>query len=261
MSERIVARGGRLRTSCENILEGIPAIERIDMEWSPNAAMGPVASVSFKGWSPSLHSTWIQAICRIPDGVDDEDRLADILLDGFRPAFRRQARRAADAALLGHALPLPNGITEHLLIDEAMVALAGETGMDLAQAIRIGIGGLHGSSRLHRGGTRQRMPGMQIGEAEGDGAVLRYAAPDVRITVRGRYKAAMHRGDRIDARSGPLPETALTAAIGRTVGDVAYVHPILNGRRIVRAENGFDGMERIVSLHIEPRFVSIGSVR
>lgn len=260
MTEGVIARDGRLHTACRDILSAIPGIENIDMEWSPKATPGPMVSVSFQGWSPSLHRIWTQALARMPDDIEDEDGIVDHLLGCFNDVFERQRRRAEDAALIGYQKPLPNGCIDHLHIDEAMEPLARDYGTDLRGAVHNAVGTLHGSLQVHRGGTLLRHPTMMVGETLRPGACLRFVAPSIKIRVDGRRRAAVHHGHLVTLHTEHLPETTLAAAVGRPIGSLVALHPALDGRIVRKADNDGTAAKPTIVLGIDQHLKPLGAL-
>lgn len=260
MGERIVARGGRLHAACHDILNAIPGIESINLEWSPKTVAGPAISVSFSGWSPSLHRISVQAIQPLPQEDMDEEAIADQILVQLRDVFERQRRRAGDAARLGHGSPLPNGAISHLEIDRAMIPLAQDYGTDLMGAMRNAVGTLHRNEQLHRGGALLRQPGAMVGEVLRDEGNLRFVAPSIKIRAAGSRRAAVHHGHLVAIYAEHLPETALSALIGRPIGNLVSLHPSLDDRPVRRAENRGTRERPMIELGIDQHLEPVHSI-
>lgn len=255
MSETLVARQGRLFTTCRDALHAIAGVEYVDVRWAAKGRMAPSVTMSFKGWSPSLHGITVEATEAMPQGIEDEDALTGHFLERFAPVIERQRMRARDAKALGASAPLPNGQVDHLMIDSAMPPIAREHGTDMMGTIRNTIGTLHSRNDTHHGGQLIRRPGMIIGESHQADRTLRYVAPSIKMRIDRRRRGVVHTGPWVLVTTDHLPETTLAAAIGRRIGDVVSIHPSLDERIIRQAENRRSPEQQIalgIDQHLEP---------
>lgn len=243
MDERLIgtlcARSGRLDQWCRDAMD-IDGVKAIDLTPQPKLRPTPGLSLSFQGWSPSLHSAWIMTNLALPVGIDDETALIEVVKSAFADVARRQRRRAADAAALGHRSPLRNGMVGHLLMDEAISAIASEGGTDLVELVRSTIGAIHnGTQNTHGGGVEFGQVGQSVAEHAREGhPALRFAMPRARLRAPGSRRArAEHMGHRLRIYADHLPETLLAALVGQPLSSLANLHPLLDSRIIRRAEN------------------------
>lgn len=259
MHENLISKTGRLFRSCQSALE-MDGVDTVDMEWSPNAARGPTVSVSFKGWSPTLHETWVQVLGEPFTGVEDEDTAIDRLLLGYQDAFARQRRRCEDAARLGRSTPFPKKDVDHLWVDEAMAPLARTSGTDLHGSIRDVIGRVHRLENVHRGGALHQLSafaGAVTGESKKADTMLRYACPSIKMRTAAGRTGVVHSGHMLTIQADRLPQTLLMALVGRPLRDLAEIHPKLNDRTIRLAENENMGKKTIIRVGIDQHLQTV----
>lgn len=229
-------------------LTEISGLEDVSVEKS--ADQGPAATISltFRGYSPSLHGTWIRAVEPIQD---EEGEGIATFVTRFTSVIERQRRRAADAKALGHGKPLPKNAIGHLQIDTAVPPLALENGTDLVGMVVNLIGTLHRHDRLHKGGGMMSRAGMAIGEIPRGDEVWRYVAPTTRIHVGDHKKAASLHGHQLRVAGATMPDTILNAMVGRTVGDLVRLHPAIDGRIVRSARNEGSRSSACIALGID----------
>jgi len=236
----LCARSSRLDVHCRRALSDVPAVTCIELTPQPAAVRGQGLSLSFKGWSPSLHAAWTLAYEPFPDGVEDEDLATDAMIALFDQVIQRQRDRAADALALGHLEPLRNGMVEHLQMDVALAAIytQGKEERDLVEFARSAVGALHCSTTKHAGGATLGRIGQMVGESRRpDGTTIRYVAPQVKIYRDRGLPPSVFTGHHLRLHTDRLPETVLTALVGRPLRALAEVHPMLDDRPIRRADN------------------------
>ena len=253
MLGNLISKTGRLFRSCQSALE-MDGVHSVDMEWSPNAQRGPTVRVSFKGWSPTLHETWVQLLGEPFTGPEDEDAAIDRLLLDYGDGFARQRRRSEDAARLGRRTPFPKKDIDHLWVDEAMAPLARAGGTDLMGAVRDLIGRVHQLDNIHRGGARHRLNGFAdtvTGESEEADTMLRYACPSIKMRTAAGRNGIVHTGHIVTIQAGDIPQTLLTALVGRPLRDLAAIHPALDDRIIRIADNANVGGRTVVRIGVD----------
>ena len=235
------------------LTEAISPIEGISMcmvSIDRDDAGAMLVSAGFEGWSPSLHLTAVS----LNVSCASEDPAIAMLLLG--PAIARQAERAADARRLGLIGQHGYGATiGHLWTDKSLAEMrAGDPTLmtvpdHLAQAIPLS----HRDGSPHQGGASIASAQGVVMETMWRGERARMAGASTQIMPAGHIPgmrrpdgpATTFDGVMLSIPSGPLPETVLVAMTGRRVGDLARVHPTLDGRTIGAAMNG-SGHVRIV---------------
>ena len=247
-------------------------------------------AVTLTGWSPSLHKvpmTW-----RIPMDLGPHrtrpahDVHAEFLVKQMRRLMDIQRSRAAAGLALGCATPLradggaPSPCA-HLHADASVLALMidraqrqGDTPGDTIKGlIALPISSMHNEVRDYDGGPGLKGREMGVREVDGlrlvdptwnvteDRSMRSYSPADAYSTPapppprRPNDPPVVTVGGSIVMVSGStLPETAIVAATGRTVGEVADIHPLLASRRIARADMGDDWF----ALTMEPAPAPLG---
>jgi hypothetical protein len=200
-----------------------------------------VVRTSFNGWSPVLHEARVvherQYELTGTDGVAID--LADFLPPShvLETLAGTQAARAADAKRLGHRHWLPKREIGHISIDHALPAILTHGHATTRMAVHEAVARAHASVHNYEGGTTLDAGGVILGERmDEDGTWLRIALPNLKIAGPSKRVATL-RGFELDIDCDHLPDTVLAALPGRTVGDVARLHPEIDGRTITKARN------------------------
>lgn len=256
MTDNLHLQAEELRLQCETLLQNIAGVENLDIKRHENLFDRdgtPEFSVSFTGWSPSLHRISIRVREHASDEASKEKTFVRLMAK-CRTTIERQGRRAEAAAKLGYHHNLPNGRVEHLQIDEAMIAIARDGGTDLMGSVRNAIGKLHDRMAIDHGGRVLSRVDMMVVEC-GEQDRLRCVAPTIKIRRDGQV-VGRHSGPWIRINANHLPETTLTALIGRPVKDLVHLHGALDDRIIQRAENRSVGKDKEIvlgiDLHLQP---------
>lgn len=233
-------------------------------------------SVKLTGWSPSLHRVTMD--WRIPMDMGPHrtrphhEVHAGFLVKQMKELLTIQRQRAADGLALGSGVPLradggAPSPCDHLHADASVLALMidrgqrqGDTpGNTIKGLIAIALAGLHKGARDYNGrdvlaGSEMRV--REVGTARivepswnitqdrqvlQDSPATLYSTPAIPMPARPGEPPEITVGGRIVMVSGAiLPDTAVIAAAGRRVGEVADIHPLLANRRIERADCGDD---------------------
>lgn len=233
-------------------IEGVTGLR---LTASPDTPTTEIVSLSFNGWSPSLHAVQIRAHVEVGNGD------VEAAVERFQPIATLQESRWRHAyGMSRRTEPFskdPLRKVEHLEVDAAVAALAHDMGMHLRPTLRDRLGDLH-QFRMHPGGAEHWNDTSCVMEM-GD---HRIALTRIVMTDRG---GATFDGRTLVLPSEPLPETVLGELTGRAVSDVSAIHPLIDGRTIVSARNvaadpGFTGGgERgpTVELRVEPQPVDM----
>lgn len=214
-------------------------------------------TVTFSGWSPSLHAVTVERSIYADTGGEDE------VLFHLHDLLARQRARAADARALGLIGPLRgNGfeMTNHLWTDRTLVAMreADPTLLPIIAQMSKAIKQIHRSGESHNGGPFIADVAGVVAETRwGEkGSSVRMVGAAIDIMPEGflsdrrrpRGPSPSFDGAVLSIPSEPLPETALIALKGRPVADLARLHPLLDGRVINHVRNSADGARVIAAL-------------
>jgi len=191
----------------------------------------PLRTVSFefKGWSPSLHDIKVQGLAATMATGALVDMKAKVAL-----AIGIQRRRSLHAAKLKRKLPYAtssNMAVDHLRVDSGLLRIAQGNGTALRPTLRSMMGDLHNFTR-YVGSDRLENDKVAVVDVDANEGPVSIALPRLRISPETTFD-----GESIHIAHAGLPETALTALVGRCVGDVASVHPDVDGRTIIHASN------------------------
>jgi hypothetical protein len=233
-------------------------------------------SVKLEGWSPSLHRVAMD--WRIPMDMGphatrpDHEVHAGMLVKRMRDLIATQRRRAQCGLELGSAVPLradggAPSPCDHLHADASVLALMIERGQRLGDTpgntikgmIALPLSSLHTGARDYDGGAVLAGADLRVAETgtmrivepswnvtedrsvpQNSPATL-YSTAAIPLPARLGEAPVVTVGGRVVMVSGAiLPETAIAAADGRMVGEVADIHPLVARRRIARADGGDD---------------------
>lgn len=258
--QSLCVHGRRLDRMCRDALAGIPGVDGIGLTPQPDGKRGAGLSLSYRGWSPSLHFAWTVAYEPLPGDLGDEDEVAEAMAGTFERVIHRQRLRARDADALGHASPLRNGMVDHLQIDRAIASiyLGSDDRRDLVEFVRSTVGAIHnGTTTRHAGGATLGRIGQMVGESvRPDDTTFRYVAPRVRIYRTGGASPSLFTGYHLRIHVDRLPETVLDALVGQPLSTLVKIHPDLDHRVIRRVENdGRPGASTVLiglDQHLEP---------
>lgn len=195
------------------------------------------------GRSPSLHrQTWFWTTA--VDLFGSDDAVAACAVAALEDALTLQRERAAEGIALGHAHPLamneghagmePVEI-RHLGMDRATLAIrlgelpSGASAKDEMKRLQNMVRSVH---REPTTGDKRtiRNPWATITDLRGRGRQL-----DIRTPLPlASGRSASYDGKRLTLPARPVPDTILIALQGRPLGDLATVHPLLDGRTIRR---------------------------
>lgn len=237
------------------------SIERITAMPPANANSLRLINVRIKlmGWSPSLNEIRMAWETSIHDDVDAETQ-SETLLSRLEDRLAIQQARFDEAMTLGKASPFLTDLDEgrydvheidHLLIDRALAFML-EDADGTFHEVGDGLYVLHIENCDRDGDVthleaeitpehNQPSPGMQALHG-------RVFTRDFNVTEGVVYNGRTLRIKR------NLPETAISAAVGRTVGEVVDGIPLLAGHRILSVDQE-DG-ECIIT--VEPDLVGVG---
>lgn len=201
------------------------------------------------GWSPSLHEKSMRWTSLIPKGWD----VPDIANPDFLPVLTRmfgaklafQRSRATAALAVGAALPMT--VSDHALPIDHMHADRGAlilalrmprstsrvTSRSFANSIRQMVSCAHQDAVDYNGGARLEGNGGMIEEVGMRDATLR----TVRVSASLGGIVSMW-GSHLQLRGTDLPDTMVAAAVGRRLGDLVDVDPVLASRTILDAGRG-----------------------
>lgn len=219
-----------VRTAARRILQGIPGVEiervgRAVSEQPPtkggrraHARREPGVQIDVFGWSPSLHG--VRMALRVRDGIRPEPEIE-------RFAARQRTRQREGVRLGSHHpfgcrapydTPGIGQQTEisHLLCDRAGLAILLEQNdhdpMVVADILRTSV-----EQAIHERGDRHKLTGTRI---------------EPHVVMEG----AELMSDSLLRIAQALPDTVTPQTVGRRLGEVATVHPMLDRRRITFAE-------------------------
>jgi hypothetical protein len=217
------------------------------------------ATVSFTAWSPSLHAVELRRTLYGMTGMVDE------ALFNLTPMLSSQRSRAAHAATLGVSRPMEGDDfdrIDHLWTDRTLVEMrqTDDTLLAVDGQVRTSLRNIHQIVRQHpymggpvlaeRAGVAAELPKGRHGD------VIRFAGGSVDIMPDGFLQDRRRPGGPLPSFDGllvsipsePMPEIALTAMSGRPLGDLARLHPMLDGRMVDHARNSDNGKRVLAAL-------------
>lgn len=231
------------------------------LEERPDTASGPRLDIQIEGWSPSLNRLPMTWTTGIPDAPAADQ--AESMLTSLGLAIAIQKERLAQGLTLGTASPF--GIAsmdgysrddtrwDHILIDRGLAALmeASRQG-GFASEVSNSVFDMHQPDQGPRNGRETSLEGRTtdddckpIGRCQLRGRTLHHDVP-----LGG---GAVYDGLRLTLGT-QIPETLLTAAIGRTLGEVVEVPAAIAGHVVTGGDTGPGRTE----ITVEPRLAACG---
>ena len=217
----------------------IPGVTLSHVTADPARAEGMGWDVGIDGWSQTLHALSIEWNV----GIDPvaPDLLGTAIVHKLQPHLAVQSRRSREGLEAGTALPFRphDGYRRiaHAIADRTAIGCILDEGErngwrpDVMVQSRI----LRPHDELHRGAIDHR--GGRILSDESIGVVdeigerflqLHATLPGTRVNLVGEVLTV----------AGPrMPETVLSAAIGRRVGDLVAIHPLVDERTVSSVVN------------------------
>jgi hypothetical protein len=233
----------------------------------------PIISADVTGWSPTLHRVtmdWQSVLPRdwpLTRIAGDLGGFVDLLTRTF--ASKMAIQRARAAAGVGIDTPFPLQSTyehnlrlDHLHADRGALVLGLSAKQNPSQhppmtlLVHPHLKEAHYSVDKYRGGPRLENRGNLAEEihtvAGGEQETLRT------IRVQGNLRGGIIMvGSFVTLYDHTLPDSMLGALAGRSVSDVADVHPAINHRRIIEAGRGMAYSRNTLWLDLEPDLVAL----
>ena len=194
-------------------------------------------TLSFLGWSPSLHAIKIERVVHIKlvdsqGSLREQEDLIQECLQGMDEVEAIQRERAEAAQLLGADGPLNLREISHLQADRAWPTLKAASGGDPQRAYTEALRRAHTESTT--GGRNMRCSGVHVIEGldKDTDSIVRAVLPHLRFKDSAGKRAVTWRGFDLEVHSPPPAETILAAMPGRRLGDFISLNPALNERQI-----------------------------
>lgn len=260
----------RLPAACDAAIQSafgaIPGVRLGDVTLSHPKPVGgksgtPWLVVDLTGWAPTLHEATMRLHARPAVGPDDPGH-RDETMALLEPALARQRSRAAAGLAHGISRPLalrprtpdamgvPRIETRHLHIDASLPALAVAGGdFDLERTLEMAIRELLEGDADVDGDACIAHDAHHMTEADGVRAV------GTQVVIHGEAgRSVTFDGRTLEMHGRTVPETMLVAISGRRLGDLAALHPAIDGR-IVRsaAMDSVDAHPRVL-MELEPKW-------
>lgn len=236
----------------------IPGVTLSHVTGDPTRAPGMGWDVGIDGWSQTLHAISIEWSAGVDPGAPET--LGTRIVQKLQSHIAVQSRRSREGLEAGTALPFKPGDGYRRIVH----AIADRTaiGCLIAEADH------HGWTRAAMVRTRILRPHDELHQGAVDHGGGRYLSNDSICVVdeMGERFLQLHAtlpltkvglvGEVMTINSPRMPETVLTAATGRRVGDLVAVHPLVD-ERIVSSATNHDGF---VSITLVPDRIRISDV-
>lgn len=215
---------------------------------------GYLVSVVIEGWSPTLHRLEVSATEIVPTAHLSQGNL---LVDSFREQLERQRMRSAAGVALGFAMPLEietdREWLQHVHYDRTLLVISRSHGWDVSARMPDEI------EHLHENGLQEENTIFTdtVWAAFENGRSMAGCQHWLNGDQEAR-EGAWYDGHRLAIPDHRLSETVLTAAIGRPVGSVAKLHPLLDAMLIKDIRNERRGSVPHVVMQIETDFILPG---
>lgn len=236
--------------------KGIPGLHH---GWVGATQFSNMISIEIRmnGWSPTLNGISMRfdtAVCsRINGRATTLEEIVHEATTRLQAILDRQRERAKDAAARGMAKPASSGTVEHIDTDVAFARVVASVGKDPAGVLDGAMRRGHSDSNVDaKGGRILAVSGAHVAEYPIDeGHWIRVCLPHVKLRdAQGRHTVTW-RGHEIEVPSAQLPDSVLTTLVGRPLGDLVMVHPLLDGRIIRKAQMKTDKARSAVVVGID----------
>lgn len=241
----------------------------IDTSGGRRRMLGPgrrIVVTRYTGRAPTLHQMRIQSEVDLPNASSPR-ATAIALIDTMSPQICYQALRQEDTRRLGLGeFPLYVGSEamhiEHLYIDRSLVEMSRETATNASQRIEYAISAITSQpTSAYRGGPRMETKHGFLCEAPRPdntrvpmrtvGFRMHYGKNGMEESYSTTSRATWD-GETLRLFDQAIPESALAALPGRSVGDLVRVHEELDDRAIVSARMESQGDRDMVVVTLEP---------
>lgn len=210
-----------------------------------SAALGiSIIQVKVKGWTPALHAYTYTWQGEVDQPLEAQDQ-ANQFLDDVRNELLQQAARGIEAQDIGLVEPVDinhENAIDHMQVDRSVVALMRREDGDVKQHL------LEIMRELHSQHDGEPISGQMTGSnASAYGRILMpeiVLGEDSVYDGRGLYSHQLY------------PETMLTAAVGRRLGDLAAVPGEIADKVVVSATNVVQG----AIFRVAPDYISVSEV-
>jgi hypothetical protein len=185
--------------------------------------------LQFKGWSPSLHAVGIQ--------VKVDERTADDLIrttEAVRRVVAIQRSRAERSRRRGRRTPYAVNNRPHLAhlhVDRALAILTELSQYSLKATLRSRLEDMHRFTS-YDGGANHITDKTAVHEMDHEGGTISMTMTE--IVVRD---GVVFDGSSLVVEHDRLPATVISALVGRPLGDLVEIHPVIDGRIIQAAHN------------------------
>lgn len=208
----------------------IPGMGRVSTGFDTlKDALAGRTRLQFRGWSPSLHDVGVQ--------LRVDERTADDLIrttETVRRVVAIQRSRAERGRRRGRRTPYSVNNRPHLAhlhVDRALTTLTELSQYSLKATLRSRLEDMHRYTS-YDGGANHIHDKTAVHEMDHEGTTISMVMTE--IVVRD---GVVFDGSSLMVEQDRLPDTTLTALVGRPLADLVEIHPVIDGRIIQAARN------------------------